>query len=578
MRSIVFRLRRGLWLLALCLCLLPAAHAGPPVQLDDPRAIHDAWPAATVLFEDGTPLSLEQALASPFVRPSSPHANLGRQAHAAWLRVPVVAAADGRWVLQVDFAGLDRVEGWLLADGRVVAQGLTGDQVPLAQRAMYSLAPAWDLMLRAGVSYEVLLRVQSSTPLVVPMHFMTPATFERAQDDRLLLHGVLAGLGLALLVYAAIQWSATRDPMFAWYGLASLSGTLYFLAFTGVGARHLWGYGHWWTQHAVGLTALGGAVAAAMLADTLLDMPNFRPRVSRLLRASAVLAAVLALGLLAGLLPFALVQVTGPLLLLWPAVVSVVGAAQRWRGGDPAAPYLLVGWAALLVGMLPMVLLLRGWLDAGFWSQYAAPAGRVMGMLCWLRVLGVRMEQVRRRAERAEHEHRQLHVLAHADALTGLPNRRGLDQAIQSALQRAAPERRVAVFVGDLDGFKAVNDRLGHEAGDDLLVGAARRLRAKVRRGDVVARLGGDEFVVVAEGLVTEEDARHLGRLLVDAFAEPFALRGEQVNVGLTLGFALTPGDGHEAADLLRRADEAMYAGKRAGKARLVRCEPLPAR
>lgn len=571
MSPTAFPLRQGLLLLALLFVLLAPARAGEPLRLGGERS-YEAWPFATLHVETGAPLNLAQALQAPFVRPDTPRANLGRRDHGVWLRVPLAAdAADGHWVMHIDFAGIDHADAWLLRDGTVVDQAALGDHVPRAQRPADALAIAWPLQLQPGARYELMLRVESSAALVLPLRFTRPAEFNREQEDRLLVYGVLVGIGIALLVYAAMLWADTRDAMITWYAVCSASGLLFLLAFHGVGARHVWGDSLWWTDHAVVISALVGAIAAAMFADRLLELPATHPWLARGVRGVAVVSALALVALVAGVLPLDVGQRAGGVLVLLPVLLAMKVAWRRWRGGDAAAFYMLVGWTAFAVGIVPLVLMVRGLVDAGFWTQNGALVGRTLGMLAWLRVLGLRIDEIRRRAERAEHAHRELHLLAHADALTGLPNRRALDASLQSALQDAAPGALVAVFVGDLDGFKGVNDRLGHEAGDELLVAAARRLRSRVRRGDLVARLGGDEFVVVATGLSSEDDARQVGRQLVDAFDEPFALGGEGVRVGLTLGCAIAPGDGRDGADLLRHADEAMYAGKRAGKARLAR-------
>ena len=152
------------------------------------------------------------------------------------------------------------------------------------------------------------------------------------------------------------------------------------------------------------------------------------------------------------------------------------------------------------------------------------------------------------------------------DALTGLPNRRGLNDALTRVLPHSTPERMAAVYLLDLDGFKPINDRLGHEAGDEVLAGVARRLESLLRASDVVARLGGDEFVVVASGLRGDGEATALGQKLLDAFAQPLQAAGQLCRVGLTIGYALAPLDGRDALGLLKRADAAMYAGKQAGR------------
>ena len=157
--------------------------------------------------------------------------------------------------------------------------------------------------------------------------------------------------------------------------------------------------------------------------------------------------------------------------------------------------------------------------------------------------------------------------LAYTDSLTGLCNRRGMQMALQSALAQASPQRLVALYLMDLDGFKPVNDTYGHDVGDDLLVAVGHRLEANVRQHtDLVARLGGDEFIVMARELATPEQAQELGRALLHAFEKPFRLSHLSIQVGLTIGYALAPLDSDDAQHLVRLADAAMYTGKESGK------------
>ncbi|GAB3469424.1 diguanylate cyclase [Kineococcus endophyticus] len=175
-----------------------------------------------------------------------------------------------------------------------------------------------------------------------------------------------------------------------------------------------------------------------------------------------------------------------------------------------------------------------------------------------------------RLAAQAELQRQALH-----DALTGLPNRLlfldRLEHAVAAAGRGAG---HVGLLYVDLDGFKAVNDTAGHEAGDDLLVQVAALLTACVRPGDTVARLGGDEFAVVCPGTSTEEDLVAIGRRVLDALRDPLAVRGHagvghQAVVGASIGVRWCRGSA-PAEELLRDADEAMYAAKRAGKGRVV--------
>ncbi|MEV1289850.1 diguanylate cyclase [Micromonospora sp. NPDC049679] len=164
-------------------------------------------------------------------------------------------------------------------------------------------------------------------------------------------------------------------------------------------------------------------------------------------------------------------------------------------------------------------------------------------------------------------EQRREERLALHDPLTGLPNRRFLLDHLAQVLNRcAAGAGLVAVLFLDLDGFKRINDDLGHEAGDEVLRVTAERLWASVRRHDVAARLGGDEFVVVAEQVGDRWNAEDLGRRLIASIGEPIVVAGRTVRVTPSIGVTLVdaaaaPQRGPE--EVIRSADEAMYIAKR---------------
>jgi diguanylate cyclase (GGDEF)-like protein len=174
---------------------------------------------------------------------------------------------------------------------------------------------------------------------------------------------------------------------------------------------------------------------------------------------------------------------------------------------------------------------------------------------------------VRNNTERKALERQLAHQAFH-DPLTGLPNRTLFTDRLEHALTRA-PRRGVlvAVLFLDLDRFKAVNDSLGHEVGDQLLVGIAGLLRSCVRGGDTVARLGGDEFTVLLEDLATPADASHVAERIMSAMQKPFELAGRELSVSASLGVALATGHA-TPEDLLRDADAALYRSKNRGKAR----------
>ncbi len=161
-------------------------------------------------------------------------------------------------------------------------------------------------------------------------------------------------------------------------------------------------------------------------------------------------------------------------------------------------------------------------------------------------------------------EERELYDLATHDALTGLPNRSFFGEQFRQAMARAKRAGRLAgLLYLDLDRFKPVNDRLGHECGDRLLRTVARRLRGLVRAEDTVARLGGDEFAVILEHLSRPRDAAPTARKVLRALTRPFLLDGHRASVTASVGIALYPLDGDSVEILLKRADRAMYRAKK---------------
>jgi len=161
----------------------------------------------------------------------------------------------------------------------------------------------------------------------------------------------------------------------------------------------------------------------------------------------------------------------------------------------------------------------------------------------------------------------ELTRLATHDALTGLPNRNLLNDRIARAILHAKRNKEYAgVMVVDLDKFKFVNDNLGHDAGDELLKEVASRMKSILRASDTVSRLGGDEFVIVLEGVTHPEDCALVGQKLMRIVAEPMILGEVAMAIGASVGIAVYPMNGEDAASLLKNADIAMYQVKSEGR------------
>lgn len=194
--------------------------------------------------------------------------------------------------------------------------------------------------------------------------------------------------------------------------------------------------------------------------------------------------------------------------------------------------------------------------DRGKWYQVKVYPSEDLISVFFTDISGIKQNESKAR-------HQAMH-----DSLTGLPNRLALTQTLDELLSN---DQIVGFKVGllfiDLDGFKAINDTLGHDSGDDLLVSVAERLRGVVRSSDIVARLSGDEFVITLPYISDADAAFVVGKKVVEAISQtPFVLNDQRVYVGASVGLALFPNHSKDVEGLLKNADIAMYQAKQSGK------------
>ena len=565
--------RAGCGVASMVLCLLALTalpgqvQAGEPLVLTHDRPEVDAWEAIALQADPTYQLSVEDMLnrLGEFKPPVRPGNSLGLHKAAMWLHIPIVAREAQRtsWVVKLGYSSL-RADLYLAQGGKVLQQARARQSDP-AQLAGRTPAMAFDL--QPGQQYDLLVRVQATGPLILPITVSEMPIHLRHALGEQILQGLLNGLAFCLLAYSLIQWVTQRDRMFGFYALVVLGSAGFSLQFFGIGPQYLWPNNPWMDRYsgpAAGLIALTGSFLflGHMLAG---DNPN--SRYARTMRVGASITAAVCIALVLGWLtvPFAIafMSLAGAL----PSFISLPAALARVRQKDPIGTTLLVAWVAFGIAAGVMVCLVQGWVSANFWTLHSFQIGATMDMLLFFRVMGLRALATQVQAQEAIRERDLMQSLANTDPLTGLSNRRGLQYALHAALAHCSPERLVAVYLMDLDGFKPINDAHGHDVGDDLLVAVGHRLQANVRhQTDLVARLGGDEFIIMARDLATPEQAEELGRSLLRAFAHPLTLSHLRIQVGLTIGYALAPLDSDDPQGLLRYADAAMYVGKQGGK------------
>ena len=604
------------WLGALLVVLglvAAAAHAaadGAALLLERTADSFDLAGRVQVLADPDRAFTIDDVHAAPLARRFAPLArpaggiNFGFTDAAYWLRFDVRVpddAASGefaRWFLEVGYPSLDRVEVYV---GAAREPLVAGDRQPFAQRPLPHRNLVFPLLLRPGKTTTVTMRVHSEGSLTLPLVLW--------QDDALAHHDriIYAALALyygalaVLLLYSLVLYAAIRDRSYLEYALFLLAMAIGQLALDGFGNQFVWPGATLWGHLAlpVGFALCG--LFAALFTRSFLATRRTVPWLDVLLRGCALLFAAGVAALL--VLPYrqgaAFVSVLGPAF----AVLAVAcGVRCRQLQVPGAGPYL-AAWSLMLVGTAVLGARERGWLPTNDFTTYAMQIGSALAMLLLSFALAQRISSLRRERTQAQAEalsaqqdmvetlrqseqtlalqvaqrtreledahqrllesEQRLHHLAHHDPLTGLANRLLLDDRIAQAITRATRHNcRTAVLLVDLDAFKAVNDRLGHAVGDQLLTAVAGRLRGVVRAEDTVARLGGDEFVIVLEDVFETEDIKRVSAGVVTELARPFQVGEHRIAIGATVGFALSPEDGGDGDALLKFADKAMYRNK----------------
>ncbi|MCG2583600.1 hybrid sensor histidine kinase/response regulator [Massilia sp. TS11] len=397
---------RLLSLLLLCCAMLAPAHASAPLVLDDARAQIEAWPAVNVLSEDSSHYSIERVLAASaqFQPPAGAYATLGVARDTVWLRIPLTVAAnsDGRWVLDIDYAVLNRIDVLLTREGKLVYSAVLGNLQPRHRDALDARAPALPLLLEPGANYVLLLRVENSGSMILPVRLSKPSGYLQRALDEQMLQGLLVGLALCLLLYSLAQWINLREHLFGKYALLLAGTTLFSLEFSGLGAQYLWHDSVWMAMHAGGLFALMSACGAYLFVGHALARPGMDRLFSRLMRALAAACVLAAVAYGCDLFDVKVLVLIVNTLGLMPMLLGLPGAFQRARQGDRVGIYFLVGWAVSFLSAVVLSQVINGTVGANFWTLHSLQFGNTFDMLVFMRILGLRTKAMQTAMLRAE--------------------------------------------------------------------------------------------------------------------------------------------------------------------------------
>lgn len=533
------------------------------------------------LLEDPTgKLTIADLTTRPWIDAFKPataeNVNLGFRDEVLWIRIRLERGASvGPWMLEVSYPMLDNLEFY----GPGIATPLLGgDHTRLSERThadRHYVFPIEAPELGVNVYH---LRVAQTGTMSVPMRLWDRLSFDRGKRDETFVLGAYYGLLAVMMAYNLFLFLIVRDRAYAAY--VAYVGSMGFLLATvnGFGGLYAWpespGIADWAQVAAAPLVC----ATQALFSRLFLQTGVYSPKLDRALLGIAV--GGFALALVAQPLPRIAVFYADHLIAVATIVTGYTAAIVSYRRGYKPALFYLIAFFVVFAGAAFMVARNFG-APANMLTDYGVQIGSALEVVLLSMGLADRINSLRREKEQAQGEamerertalllqesEERMRYQAQHDALTGLPNRWLLrDRLLQAAMRAKRDRTAFAVLLVDLDNFKIVNDTLGHDVGDLLLVEVAQRLTGCIRERDTIARLGGDEFVFVLEGLSAPEDSALVARKIIEELAVPFPIAGELLRTSPSIGISLYPEDGQDADFLLKFADIAMYRAKAAGR------------
>lgn len=519
-----------------------------------------------VFIEDQTPLTLDAVRTlhreGRFTAGTHPALSFGIGARPVWVRLALFNPGDRPKILSANLGTtwIDHLDAYLVSPEGTVEALHVGDRLPGALGVVPGIGTGWLLSLPVGRS-ELYLRAQTPDPLLLPISLRTERDLAASERAVHYVYGVLYGFLLALIIYNCALYFGLYRRSYLYYALYVLCFIAMNYCYTGHGFAYVWPSRPDIQRFVIVAFILIYAVSGLLFAGAFLELAKYAPHLNRWIGCFGIV------GLLAMVLCIALDSQLAAVLLAFCFLSSVTAimvglgvyaVVTRRRAGT----YFLAATLFGMVGAAATTTSVWGAIPYNAFTYHGIEAGIVIEatLLALALARQVRYEQIART---------QAEFLAQHDPLTGLHNRRAfldLSKAAWAQTQRNA--RPLSVLVLDIDHFKQINDRYGHEVGDKLLISVSQLLLKTRRIGDLLARWGGEEFV-----LLLPETELNQARLLAERIRQRIQ-ESETVDPKGTIRCTTSVGVVEYAGDpnldaLIARADARLYEAKAAGRNRV---------
>ncbi|WP_225314330.1 sensor domain-containing diguanylate cyclase [Marinobacter halotolerans] len=546
-------------------------------------------------------LTLQEVRTLPDARwsqvPAGETLNAGFDADDIWVRLTLPAAQFERY-LEIGYPLLDYVRLDWVSAGERLSQFETGDRVafdsrPVRHRNFLFPVPQTEEPVTAYI------RVQSEGAVQVPIDVSDTADLIASEQIDYGWQALFLGIMIAMAVYNAFVMLLVRNPAYFWYVLTVVASALAIMNLNGLTFQWFWPDSPIMNRYFTGPVVAANILFAAFFAMSFLSLRRFSPWSYRVMQAVVVVSLF---GIVFGIFgdyqsSAVFVSVLTMLVTLLTFIIGLVA----WRKGQVLAKYYVIAWSPLLLGHLVNAASKIGVIPRSDLTDVAPQIGVALEVTLMSFALASRISLERKRRQQAqertlevqrqanqtlearvqarteelEQVNDRLKAMTITDGLTQVANRRRFDDCLATEFNRACRQGYpLSVILMDIDHFKKLNDNHGHLIGDDCLISVASACSELIHRsGDLLARYGGEEFVVLLPD-TPEAGALAVAERLRQAAASvplPAGSDGQPLSLTISLGVATAiPTRNQVATDLVRHADEALYAAKDAGRNRVM--------
>lgn len=545
--------------------------------------------------------------------------NFGFTDSAFWFRFDInnIEAANQDVLVELPIPFLDKVTLIRFTNEQIIEEHHVGDQRPFMERPIIHQNFVMPFTLEPG-SNQFLVRVEAAGTIEVPFFVWATEAFLAADGKEKLLQGIWFGVLGIMVVYNLFLFGLLKDLSYLHYVCFAFSYMLFQGALKGYGFAYLWPEQLVWNSYAISVFIAASNLFAFLLVKSFLNLKQHSHLANRLFSLLVAISAVLLLA--SFIAPYnATIRINSAVAMVTCISALMVGY-WSWHQGNSLAKYFCLAWTSALGGIAVLVAAKFGIVPTNFWTNNAAQIGVLAEVALLSFALASRFnreKEMRIRAQQSSLEHerlarqtqdallaeraeanakleqkvaartenlqramielegmnKKLEIISTTDSLTGLFNRRHFEACFADEFEKSCQEKRqLAVILCDIDHFKSINDKNGHQAGDECLQAVATTLKERIgRKDDLVARYGGEEFIVLL-GNTSKSQAMKIAEDLRSALETlDFKFQGKRIPVTASFGVSALDSDKIPTADqLVTQADVALYEAKDSGRNKVM--------